>query len=175
MYWPQIEGGVYYINEKVGPHQVMYFVGVPKGYDRTVSWPLLIPLLGAFLWALYQIMVRFLARDDRPETTLLWSAFAGLAAISLIAPWEFHMPDAQGWLLMLAVGVLGSLAHYALIKALDHAEASAVQPYGYTLLVFATLMGWLVFGDVPGGWTALGACIVVSSGLYTWVQDRKRH
>src|SRR6267143_338708 len=47
LYWPQIEGGVYYINEKVGPHQVMYFVGVPKGYDRAVSWPLVIKLPGA--------------------------------------------------------------------------------------------------------------------------------
>ena len=44
LFWPQVEGGVYYINEKVGPHQVMYFVGVPKGYDRGISWPLVIKL-----------------------------------------------------------------------------------------------------------------------------------
>ena len=137
------------------------------------SWPLFIPLLGAFLWALYQVMVRFLARDDRPETTLLWSAFVGLAAISLVAPWEFRLPDARAWILLAAVGTLGSLAHYALIRALDYADASAVQPHGYTLLVWAALMGWLVFGDVPGLWTILGACIVVLSGLYAWTQDRE--
>ena len=50
-------------------------------------------------------MVRFLARDDRPETTLLWSAFVGLAAISLIAPWEFRLPDTRGLALLAAVGV----------------------------------------------------------------------
>jgi len=44
LYWPQVGGGVYYINEKVGPHQVMYFVGVPKNYDRSISWPLVIKL-----------------------------------------------------------------------------------------------------------------------------------
>jgi hypothetical protein len=44
LYWPQIDGGVYYINEKVGPHQVMYFVGVPKNYDRSIPWPLVIKL-----------------------------------------------------------------------------------------------------------------------------------
>jgi poly(3-hydroxybutyrate) depolymerase len=44
LYWPQIDGGVYYINEKVGPHQIMYFVGVPKGYDRSIPWPLVIKL-----------------------------------------------------------------------------------------------------------------------------------
>jgi drug/metabolite transporter (DMT)-like permease len=137
------------------------------------SWPLLIPLVGAFMWALYQVMVRFLARDDRPETTLLWSAFVGLAAVTLVAPWDFRLPDAWSWVLFITVGILGSLAHYALIRALDYAEASAVQPHGYTLLVWAALMGWLVFGDVPTPWTIMGACIVVLSGLYAWTQDRK--
>ena len=83
------------------------------------------------------------------------------------------MPGTQGWLLLAGVGTLGSLAHYALIKALDHAEASAVQPYGYTLLVFAALMGWLVFGDVPGPWTIAGACVVTGSGLWSWRMDKK--
>jgi drug/metabolite transporter (DMT)-like permease len=168
------------LGERIGPHRwtsvLLAFAGVMliirPGF-RAISWPLFIPLLGALLWAIYQIMVRFLARDDRPETTLLWSAFIGLAAVSAVAPWEFRFPDALGWALLAAVGLLGSLAHYALIRALDYAEASAVQPHGYTLLVWATLLGWLVFGDVPGGWTILGACIVVLSGLYAWSQDRK--
>ncbi len=169
------------LGERIGLHRwlsvLAAFAGVMlivrPGFAE-ISWPLFIPLLGAFLWALYQIMVRFLARDDAPETTLLWSAFVGLAAITCIAPWEFRWPDTTAWLLLGGVGLLGSLAHYALIKALDYAEASAVQPYGYTLLVFATLMGWLVFGDIPGAWTILGACIVVLSGLYTWALDQRK-
>ena len=74
--------------------------------------------------------------------------------------------------MMVAVSLIGAIAHYALIKALDYAEASAVQPYSYTLLVFATLMGWLVFGNIPDQWTIIGAAIVVASGLYTWHHDR---
>lgn len=167
------------LGERIGLHRWLSVLAAFAGVLLIVrpgfadlSWPLFLPLLGAFLWALYQIMTRFLARDDRPETTLLWSAFVGLAAIACIAPWEFRWPDATGWLLLGAAGLLGSLAHYALIMALDYAEASAVQPYGYTLLVFAALMGWMVFGDIPGFWTILGACIVVLSGLYTWALDR---
>jgi drug/metabolite transporter (DMT)-like permease len=168
------------LGERIGPRRwvsvLAGFAGVMliirPGFTR-ISWPLFIPLLGAFLWAVYQIMVRFLARDDRPETTLLWTAFVGLAAVSFVAPWEFRLPDARGWVLLAAVGALGSLAHYVLIRALDYAEASAVQPYGYTLLVWAALLGWLVFGDVPGVWTILGACIVALSGLYAWSLDRK--
>jgi drug/metabolite transporter (DMT)-like permease len=165
------------LGERIGLHRgisvLAAFAGVlliiRPGFGH-VSWPLFIPLLGALLWAVYQIMVRFLARDDRPETTLLWSAAVGLIAISLVAPWEFRAPDTVGWALLAAVGVLGSLAHYALIHALDFAEAGAVQPYAYTLLVWAALLGWLVFGDVPGPWTILGACIVVLSGLYAWAR-----
>jgi drug/metabolite transporter (DMT)-like permease len=169
-----------WLGERIGPHRWLSVLAGFAGVMLIIrpgfvhfAWPLLIPLLGAFLWALYQVMVRFLARDDRPETTLLWSAFVGLAAISLVAPWEFRTPDARGWVLLITIGVLGSLANYALIRALDYAEASAIQPHGYTLLVWATVMGWLVFGDVPGPWTVLGACIVVLSGLYAWTRDRK--
>jgi drug/metabolite transporter (DMT)-like permease len=168
------------LKERIGLHRWLSvsaaFAGVMliirPGFGQ-VSWPLFIPLLGAFLWALYQIMVRFLARDDRPETTLLWSAFVGLAAVSVIAPWDFRLPTLDAWAMLAAVGIMGSLAHYALIKALDGAEASAMQPYGYTLLIWAALMGWLVFGDTPGLWTIVGACIVVLSGLYAWSQDQR--
>jgi drug/metabolite transporter (DMT)-like permease len=168
------------LREKIGPHRwfsvIAGFAGVMliirPGFAR-VSWPLFIPLFGAFLWALYQIMVRLAARDDRPETTLIWSAFVGLAAVSLVAPWQFQWPGAIAWALLVGVGIVGSLAYYALIRALDHAEASAVQPYGYSLLVWATLLGWLVFRDVPDVWTIAGACIVAASGLYAWSQERK--
>jgi drug/metabolite transporter (DMT)-like permease len=76
--------------------------------------------------------------------------------------------------LLLATAVLGSLSHYALIRALDYAQASVVQPYSYTLLVFVTVLGWLVFGDIPDLLTVVGAAVVVASGLYTWQHDRRR-
>ena len=137
-------------------------------------WPLLIALAGAFLWGLYQIMVRLCARDDAPETTLLWSAIVGLVAVTVIAPIGWRSADATAWMMLFAIGLLGSLAHYGLIRALDYADASAMQPYSYSLLVWAALLGFLVFGDIPAIWTILGAAIVVSSGLYTWYHDRNQ-
>ena len=62
----------------------------------------------------------------------------------------------------------------ALIKALDYAEASAVQPFSYTLLVFVAILGAVVFGDIPDGWTMAGAAVIVASGLYTWHHERRR-
>ena len=136
------------------------------------AWPLLIPLAGAFLWAVYQVLTRLTARTDRSETTLLWTALSGLICTSAVVPWFWVPPTPTAWLLLAGVGVLGSLSHAALIKALVHAEAGALQPYAYTLLVWATMLGFLVFGDVPNAWTIGGAGVVVLSGLWTWHRDR---
>lgn len=167
------------LGERVGLHRWLAvltgFAGVllivrPGVAD--LSWPMALPLAGAAMWGVYQIMTRLCARDDSPETTLLWSAFVGLGAVSLVAPFDWKEADTTAWLFLLAIGVLGSICHYGLIKALDYADASAMQPYSYTLLVWASVMGFLVFGDIPAVWTVIGGAVVVASGIYTWHRDR---
>jgi drug/metabolite transporter (DMT)-like permease len=171
--------GVLFLGERAGLARWLAvaagFVGVMlivrPGF-RSIDWPLLIPLAGALLWASYQLLTRLSARFDTPDTSLLWSALVAFIATSFVGPLDWTWPTPAAWALMAVISAIGAIAHYALIKALDYAEASAVQPYSYTLLVWATLLGWLVFGDVPDGWTILGAAIVVLSGLYTWHHDR---
>ena len=141
---------------------------------RNFDWPVLLPLLGAVLWAGYQVMTRLASRHDSPDTSLLWSAAVALVATSFVGPLDWKWPTASAWALMVVIASIGAVAHYALIKALDFAEAGAVQPYSYTLLVWAALLGAVVFGDVPDGWTLVGAAIVVASGLYSWHRERRR-
>lgn len=168
------------LGEKVGIRRwsavAIGFVGVLliiRPGLKEIELPLLIPLVGALMWALYQILVRLLSRTDSADTTLLWSAVVGLAATSVTGPFVWVAPDAEAWVLLIILAVAGSVAHYALIKGLEIAEASAVQPYTYTLLVFAALWGLAIFGDVPDGWTILGAAVIVGSGLYTWYRERQ--
>ena len=139
---------------------------------RDLEWPLLLPIAGAMLWALYQVLTRLCSRGDPPGTSLIWAALVALIATSFVGPLDWRWPSATAWTLMVVIALIGAAAHYALIKALDYAEAGAVQPYSYTLLVWATAMGWLVFGHIPDAWTIAGAAVVVLSGLYAWYRDR---
>ena len=129
-------------------------------------------MAAAILWGLYQVLVRMCARTDTGETTWAWSAVVGLAATTLVGPFVWTWPDGRGWALLLAIAILGSAAHFLLIKALEYWEAGALQPYSYTLLVWATVIGFLIFGHVPDGWTLTGAAIVIASGLYAWYRER---
>ncbi|MBV8394594.1 MAG: DMT family transporter [Alphaproteobacteria bacterium] len=172
--------GVLFLGERAGAARWLAvaagFAGVllivRPGF-REIGWPLLLPLVGAALWAIYQVMTRLAARTDSADTSFLWSALVAFAATCFVGPLDWHWPTAWAWTLMIVIALLGAVAHYALIKALDFAEAGAVQPYAYTLLLWATLLGFLVFGDMPDGWTILGGAIVVASGLYTWHHDRR--
>ena len=172
--------GVLFLGERAGLARWLAvaagFVGVllivRPGF-RSLEWPLLLPLVGAIMWAGYQILTRLASLSDSPGTSLLWSAVIALIATSFVGPVYWQWPSTLAWTLMIVISLMGAIAHYALIKALDYAEAGAVQPFAYTLLVWVTILGFVLFGDVPDVWTILGAAIVVLSGLYTWHHDRK--
>jgi drug/metabolite transporter (DMT)-like permease len=140
---------------------------------RSLDWPVLLPLLGAVLWATYQVLTRLSSRHDPPDTQMLWSALVAFIATTFVGPIGWQWPTAAAWALMIVISVIGAVAHYALIKALDYAEASAVQPYSYTLLVWVTILGMVVFGDFPDLWTILGTVVIVASSLYAWNHDRR--
>ena len=139
-----------------------------------LDWRILLPLLGALLFALYQIMLRVVARYDKPETTLLYSAAVGTIVLSLVGPFDWRTPDAEGWMLLALAGLLGSCAHFALTKALELGEASRLQPYGYTLMVWAAVVGFLAFGQFPDAWTVMGGVLIAASGLYVFARERMR-
>jgi drug/metabolite transporter (DMT)-like permease len=172
--------GVLFLGERAGVARWLAvlagFIGmlliVRPGF-RELNTALMLPIAGAFMWGVYQILTRLCSRSDSSDTTLVWSAFVGFAASAVVGPWGWQWPSASVWLLMIVAAVLGALAQYALILALDYAEASAVQPYSYTLLVWVTLLGAIVFGDFPDAWTIAGAAVIVASSLYAWYRDRR--
>jgi drug/metabolite transporter (DMT)-like permease len=133
----------------------------------------LVALLCACMWSLYQVLTRIVSRTDPPLTTLFYTALIGAIALTVIGPFYWRTPDAEGWALFALVAALGASGHYLLIKALQLAPASLLQPFAYTVLVWATLVGFTVFGNLPDLLTVLGALIIVASGLYTFARERR--
>lgn len=134
----------------------------------------LVALLCACMWSFYQVLTRIVSRTDPPLTTLFYTALIGALGLTVIGPFYWRTPDLEGWALFALVAVLGASGHFLLIKALQLAPASLLQPFAYTVLVWATLVGFTVFGNLPDLVTVLGTLIIVASGLYTFARERIR-
>ena len=135
---------------------------------------LLLPFAAASAFAIYQILLRISSRYDDGQVSQFYTGIVPLILITCIVPFFWVTPDFYGWLALIAGGIFISLGHLFLIFAFQYATPSAVQPFNYTLLVWATLFGWLFYDEFPDYWTIIGAAIVVSSGLYTLYRERKR-
>ena len=132
----------------------------------------LVPLFAAFLFALYGLLTRHAAARDAAMTSFFWTGVVGAVAMTIVGVWAWQPMTAADWGWMGALCVLGSLGHYLLIKTYDVAEASAVQPFAYFQLVFATAVGVLVFDETLYANVVLGAIIVVGAGLFTLWRER---
>jgi len=145
---------------------------VRPGSDLFTPYALL-PLGMALCNALYQILTRKVAGVEHPLTSLIWGAIVGALLLSIAAPFVWVTPTAPfHGLLIVVIGVLASVGHFLLIRAYDHASATLLAPYTYTALVWAMLLGWLVFGDFPDGGSLCGMAIIVASGLYLASRQR---
>ena len=163
-----------FLGERVGPRRwaavIVGLAGVlivlRPGAD-VAHWGALLVLGGAFFYAIYQIQTRKLAGHDDPRTTAVYTILAAFIVATVAVPFFWEAPRGTvDWLLFLALGVVGGLAHYFIIKAFQFAEASLVGPFDYSQLVGASVLGFLVFGEAPDLWTWVGAAIIVASGLY---------
>jgi drug/metabolite transporter (DMT)-like permease len=139
-----------------------------------MHWAALLSVMAAILYAAYSIATRMAMRHDSSETTLFYANLVGLALALPVLPFVWRAPPSLlDWVLLLAVGACGSFGHFLLILAHHRAPASVLSPFIYSQLLWATTLGYLVFADVPTGWTLAGAAIVIGSGLYLFNRERK--
>jgi drug/metabolite transporter (DMT)-like permease len=135
----------------------------------------LLALCAAACYASFQIITRMLAGDD-PRVTLFYPALVGTLIMTLVWPW-FSSRIEMSWLdvgLLATVGVLGTVGHFLFILAFNRAPASALTPFTYMQVVWATLVGWLVFQDFPDALTLVGMAVIVASGLLLTWHERRR-
>jgi drug/metabolite transporter (DMT)-like permease len=132
-----------------------------------------IPFIAALMFALYGLLTRFVARLDSAATSFFWTGTVGSVAMTAVGAWFWEPMSAPDWGWMAALCVTGAAGHYTLIKCYEVAEASAVQPFAYLQLVFASAIGLLVFAETIRLNVAMGAALIVGAGLFTlWRQRR---
>ena len=135
---------------------------------------MLIMLGCALLYAFYQLMTRIAGRHDAATTSMVWQIVIGTAALSAIGPFFWTDPTPEQWTLLVILACLGVAGHFGLVLALRFAPAVVVQPFTYSMLVWAAFSGWVVFGNVPGPYVVAGAVLIVASGLYAAWRERLR-
>ena len=141
-----------------------------EGFDRHMLLS-----IGAMLGASsYFVLTRLIAGIDSNAVTQCYTA--GVATLALAGPatllWSWPA-GAIDWALLIMIGSLGMLGHTMLTRAHENVEASVLAPMVYSQILYATLFGWLLFDSVPDARTMLGVLIIVVSGLYVWLRERR--
>lgn len=177
------------LNEDVGTRRILAcLVGfggtllVIQPSFASVGLPALLPLAVALIFALFMLVTRQIAKEVDPlalqcasgliaTPILLLAAFAGtqldLPGSALI------LPNTVDTMLVLAIGVIGTVAHLLMTWSLRLAPSTTLAPMQYLEIPMATLLGWIVFGDLPNGLAALGIVITILSGLYIIYREQQ--
>ena len=178
--------GKYVLGEEVGRRRLaacaVGFIGtlmVIQPSFAAVGWPALLPLTVAVVFSLFMLVTRHIARDCDP---IALQAVSGMMAVPILAlfllvPGEIEllslvMPTATEMVLLFAIGVLGTMAHLLMTWSLRYAPAATVAPMQYLEIPVATVIGWLVFRDLPNGMAAFGIALTVAAGLYVILRER---
>jgi len=122
----------------------------------------------------YQLLSRVLVATERTLAMLFHTALMGSVCFGVLLPWSWGGEVPEGWTLalFLCLGVFGGLGHFMLTAAFRHAPASLLAPLNYVQLLWAGLLGWLVFGQVPDGIGLLGMAVVTVAGLLVTLRPR---
>jgi drug/metabolite transporter (DMT)-like permease len=139
---------------------------------QTVTWPAMIALGGSLSFALLMIVTRSLRAT--PDIVLAVTQFAGTFSVGLVlAPFVWVTPGLPDLGLFVLAGCISIVALLCTNRSLKLAPASVVVPYQYSMIVWAVMFGYVVFGDVPSAATILGAAIIIGAGLYIFIREQQ--
>ena len=133
-----------------------------------------IPLISAVMFAVYGLLTRYAGRRDRTATSFFWTGVTGAVFMTAIGVWYWEPMTQTDYAWMALLCLTGASGHWLLIRCYEAAEASAVQPFAYFQLVFASAIGMIVFGEVLRTNVAIGAAIIVAAGLFTLWRERQK-
>ncbi len=123
-------------------------------------------LSGTVFYALVIVSIRKLSRTETPLAIVFYYALTSTLVAGAVMPFVWVMPDAEGWVLLILVGLIGGVAQFAMTRAFGLADVSIIAPFDYMHILWAALLGFFIWGEVPGNTIWIGAAIVMTSGIY---------
>lgn len=134
----------------------------------------LLSLTGAVSTAIYMLFTRRVSGIDSAATSQFYVGFFATVVLLPFALFYWSWPTTpDGWIAFFSVGIFGFVAHQLITMASGFAPASVLAPFGYFQIIFMALASWLVFNQLPDIWLYIGAPIVMASGLYIWLRERR--
>ncbi len=131
-----------------------------------------LPLGAALFYSLFQLMTRYLAGQVQPQATLFFTGMVGMVVTAVPAIIFWVWPSPLQWALLVAGGAVNICIHFLLIQAFARAPAPVLSPFNYMQIFAAVILGYLVFGDIPGLTTFIGVAFIVAAGLYMVRRER---
>lgn len=169
-------GSIIFLGEKVGRHRwsaiVIGYIGVIIAMSPTEGGDLLgyvLILTGSAMYTFLFVTGKLLTRTETVSSLVLsYNLWGGLACLSIL-PWVWMSPTPEQWLILILLALFAVGGHYCSTLAFANAEASLLAPFEYASLIWAIMLDLVLWGELPGWSTWLGAAVIITSGLYlTW-------
>ena len=155
------------------------FIGVIiilRPTTNIISQGSIFALMGAVMFAVYLILTRYVSRQDQAITSFFWTGIGGTVTMSVISffIWDSIPEEDYVWLFIMCL--LSASSHFMMVKTLQVAEASVIQPFSYLQLVFGSIIGVTIFAESINSMIVIGVVIVIGSGLFTtWREYKKKY
>jgi len=169
------------LGEQVGIHRwsavLVGFIGVvfmaqPEGQVFQIGT--IFGITSAFFWGVGSISVRQLTHSESTPAITFYTHFFAALILAVALPFFWVTPTWQGALAMLAVGIMGGTSQFWATQALSYAPAGAIAPFNYTQMIWAVILGFLIWHDLPGRNLLIGVTLVIASGLYILYREMRR-
>ena len=138
-----------------------------------IHWAYFLVLAMATMFSIFGLLTRSLNRTEDPVAMLFHTALVGFIGTGILIGFYWETPTLQEWILLIVIGMIGGVSHQILIFGFRYASASLLAPFQYTVIIWATLYGYFIFGDLPDAWTLAGTALIVAAGVYVWLRERQ--
>ncbi|MBO0663165.1 DMT family transporter [Jiella sp. CQZ9-1] len=171
---------VLFLKERIGIHRIAAviagFVGmlvILRPGVASIEPALFLVVIAAIFNATYYMLTRRLAGREDSASTMFNTSAPGAVVLSLVVIPLWQAPSPTALALMIAIGCTGAFAHFMLVRGFSYASASLLSPFLYVQVLVASILTVVVFGDPLHKTTAIGALILVASGLYIWWRENR--